>query len=447
VLGLLRGERHRVSAAARTLTELVDPRVGIVRSCVRVAKDWSEPGRPIVHRATLSNFDFRQVPQIERMASGKALTETDSKVGAIVEALERYCALQRRPRALFSGVAGALDHPAILPEELVLYSDRQYGPPGFRYRRPDVEAELTWVLGSLVGSGEPVYVPATLVYMNFVGNGGREFFTRMSTSGLAGGADLPSAVLGGIYELVERDAFMVTWLARLPAARIDFDGSDGIAAEIARHYERVGIETVAFDITTELRIPAVMAVTFDRTQGRPGAAVGLGCDLDPAVALDRAVMEVAQVRTSLVPIFRQEPPPTPIARYEDVCSLSDHAVFAADPANRHEFDFLDAGNTSVRLADLVDHSRGSVEDDLALCRERLEAAGSTAAYVELTMPDLESFPVRIVRAIATGLQPIHFGFGEERLGGRRPFAVPRLLGTVDRDLTEADFNPCPHPLA
>jgi ribosomal protein S12 methylthiotransferase accessory factor len=82
-----------------------------------------------------------------------------------------------------------------------------------------------------------------------------------------------------------------------------------------------------------------------------------------------------------------------------------------------------------------------------VCRERLEAAGSTVAYVDLTMPDLEPFPVRIVRAFATGLQPIHFGFGEERLGGHRPFSVPRLLGAVDRDLTEADLNPCPHPLA
>jgi ribosomal protein S12 methylthiotransferase accessory factor len=166
-----------------------------------------------------------------------------------------------------------------------------------------------------------------------------------------------------------------------------------------------------------------------------------------AAALDRAVMEVVQVRAGLVPHFRQEPPPTPLTRYEDVRSLQDHAAFAANPANLHEFDYLEAGKTRVHLRDLADHSQGSVEDDLRLCRERLEAAGSTVAYVELTMPDLEPFPVRIVRAIATRLQPIHFGFGEERLDGRRLFAVPRLLGRASRNIAEADINRCPHPLA
>jgi ribosomal protein S12 methylthiotransferase accessory factor len=381
------------------------------------------------------------------MASGKGLTDGESERSAIVEALERYCALQRRPGAVVTGRASALPHPAILPQELVLFSDRQYRASGFRYRRPEADAELSWVPASLVGTGEPVYAPASLVYLNFAGHGGREFFVHTNTSGLAGGADLRSAVLAGIYELVERDAYTINWLARLPAPQIDFEGRDGIADEVRRHYERFDIETLAFDITTDLEIPAVMAVAVDRSGAHPAAVVGLGCDLDPVRALDRAMMEIVQVRTGLVPYFRREPAPTPIARYEDVRSLDDHAAFAANPANVHELDFLLDGDARVRLSDLANHSQGSVEDDLMLCRDRLGAAGSTVAFVELTMPDLGAFGVRIVRAIATGLQPIHFGFGEERLGGRRLFAVPRLLGHVDRDLTEADLNPCPHPLA
>ncbi len=179
----------------------------------------------------------------------------------------------------------------------------------------------------------------------------------------------------------------------------------------------------------------------------PAAVVGLGCDLDPGRALDRAVMEIVQVRTGLVPHLRQAQPPAPIERYEDVRSLDDHAAFAANPSNGPEFGFLVAGRKRVRLAEMRSRGGDSVEDKLTFCRERLEAAGSRLAFVELTMPDLEPFPVRIVRTIATGLQPIHFGFGEERLGGTRLFSVPRLLGYVDRDLTEADLNPCPHPLA
>jgi ribosomal protein S12 methylthiotransferase accessory factor len=437
-----------VSSATRLpLTDLVDSDVGILKSCTRLPRDWREPRRPIVHQATLSSFDLRRPMHGERIASGKGMTDRDSERGAIVEALERYCAEQRRPGALVSGPATALDGPAIAPAEFVLYSDRQYESPAFQHRRPAEDDELTWVRGCLLESGNTVYAPASLVYLNFLGAHGRERFTFPNSNGLAGGRDLPSAVLSGIYELVERDAFVITWLARLPAPRIDFSDTNGLAAEVARHYRRFGIELVAFDLTTDLGIPVVMAAAFDRSGALPAVTVGLGCDLDPSTALDRAAMEIVQVRVGSVPRHRQAQPPARIEHYEQVRSIEDHAGLAANPDHLGEFDFLLDGTAARKPADMPRHSGGAVEADLAHCRRQLESAGSTVAFVELTMPDLELFDVRIVRAIATGLQPIHFGYGEERLGGARLYGVPRLLGHVTQDLTENDLNPCPHPLA
>jgi ribosomal protein S12 methylthiotransferase accessory factor len=434
-------------SGTRALTDLVDSRVGIVRSCTRLPKDWREPALPIIYQATLSNFDYRLPVDTERMASGRGLTDRDSERGAIVEALERYCAALQRPGALVFGTASTLEAPSISPEEFVLYSARQYDSAGLRQRRPVADEQLTWVRGNLLESGEPVYAPASLIYMNFAGSDGRERFTSPNSNGLAGGGDLPSAVLAGIYELVERDSFLISWLTRMTVPRIDFSDATGIATEIRRHYARFGIETLAFDLTTDLGIPVVMAVAFDRSGSLPAATVGLGCDLDPASALDRAVMEVVQVRTGLVSLYRGEQPPARLERYEDVRTLHDHATFAASPEHLAEFDFLLADASPRKLATLADRRRGSVEADLTFCRERLEAAGCTVAFVELTQPELEPFAVRIVRAIASGLQPIHFGFGEERLGGLRLYTVPRLLGQAAQDLTEDDLNPCPHPLA
>jgi ribosomal protein S12 methylthiotransferase accessory factor len=47
----------------------------------------------------------------------------------------------------------------------------------------------------------------------------------------------------------------------------------------------------------------------------------------------------------------------------------------------------------------------------------------------------------------TGLQPIHFGWGEERLGGRRLFELPQKLGFAKETLSDMELNPYPHPLA
>ena len=71
---------------------------------------------------------------------------------------------------------------------------------------------------------------------------------------------------------------------------------------------------------------------------------------------------------------------------------------------------------------------------------------SRVAYVNLTTPDVEPYGMYVARALATGLQPIHFGHGEERFGGRRLFDVPSRMGHGSAPRTEEDLNPCPHPL-
>ena len=57
-----------------------------------------------------------------------------------------------------------------------------------------------------------------------------------------------------------------------------------------------------------------------------------------------------------------------------------------------------------------------------------------------------SWLLPVARALATGLQPIHFGHREERLGRRRLFEVPARMGYGSGPRTEDDLNPCPHPL-
>ena len=69
------------------------------------------------------------------------------------------------------------------------------------------------------------------------------------------------------------------------------------------------------------------------------------------------------------------------------------------------------------------------------------------AYADLTMADIVDFGMCVVRAIATGLQPMHFGFGQERLGGRRLYDVPKAMGYATEVRSETDLNLCPHPPA
>jgi ribosomal protein S12 methylthiotransferase accessory factor len=156
---------------------------------------------------------------------------------------------------------------------------------------------------------------------------------------------------------------------------------------------------------------------------------------------------MCQARPAEARRFTDKPPQGRLTKYEDVKTLDDHSAFAALRERRDEFSFLWATGEIRPIQDIVNPSRGDVELDLAYCVSALRALDVRVACVDLTLPDVAPFGIHAVRMLATHLQPVHFGHDTTRLGGRRLFEVPQRLGFADRVMTEADLNPCPHPLA
>lgn len=437
----------RLLAGIGPLADLVSPRTGIIRSLQRVSRGTEEPSVPVVVQSSLSQFDYRRGNDSDRTAAGKGETEREAALGAIGEALERYCSYQHNPQAVFHETTTALGAAAIRPAEFVLYSDRQYASPGFRYPKPDDAAPIAWTTAVELPAKSVAYAPSSLVYLYFDPNSRDGYFCPATSNGLAAGPTLQSAILSGLYELIERDAFLINWMNRLPAPRVDYSTATGIATRIRSHYARFGVEAAVFDITNDIGVPVMMAMALDHSGNGPSVVIGLGCHLDPAVALKKALMEVCQVRPSETLKFATKPPADRLHKYSDVKTLEDHAGFAAIAANLHEFDFLLKNDGHVKLDNLPNGSCGDIETDLHRCVALLRAQGSRVAYVDLTTPDVEPYGMYVARAIATGLQPMHFGHGEERLGGTRLFAVPTRMGFANDVRTAADLNPCPHPLA
>lgn len=430
------------------LLDLVSPRTGIVRDLVQITRSVDEPVPPILYQATLSNFDFKKGKAIERAAAGKGLTHADAIGGALGEAVERYCASHLDPRRLRRVRAAALSSAFIAPEECVLYSQAQYARADFPYPKPGPESEIDWISGRQLPDESEVAVPASLAFLYGAGAQGPDFFCPPTSNGLAAGQGLAAAIQSGLCELVERDAFLITWMNRLGAPEVDLVELGGAARSIHDHYARFGLETRVFDVTTDVPVPAMMAVSVDRSGRSPAAVVGLGCHLDARTAVLKALFEVCQVRPGEARRAEEtRAAGKHLSSYREVLTLEDHSGFFAPLGRLGEFAFLLESGRRRRAADLPNRATGSRESDLNLTVDALTRAGCRVAYVDLTTDDVSGLGVRVVRTLATGLQPIHFGHGEERLGGRRLFEVPRALAYGAAVRTEADLNPCPHPLA
>jgi ribosomal protein S12 methylthiotransferase accessory factor len=423
---------------------LVSPRTGLVTELAPQQRGPEEPVPPHLYTAMLAHFDFRAAPRQERLNAGKGRTEDEAKLSALGEAVERYCAYHLDPTRLSNGAAAP---DAITPADCVLYSDAQYAQDGFQFRPWTQDADITWSRGTDLHSGEAVLLPAALVHLVYPMPRTEDHFTAVTSNGLSAGPTLARAVLGGLYEVIERDALMITWMNRLPATEIDTMASRCHAATIVRHYRRFGVSVRLFKLATDQLPTVIMAVADDSDPARPARLIGMGCDLDPVVACDKAAFELCQARPSEAVRHREKPPAGRLNSYEDVKELDDHPGFHALRENLHEFDFLWPGAAPVALQDLASFASGDGDADVAAVAARLRQTGARAAYADITLPDVASAGYRVVRAIATGLQPIHFGWGQARLGGRRLYDAPMRWGFADRPSTPETLNYCPHPLA
>jgi ribosomal protein S12 methylthiotransferase accessory factor len=428
------------------ILDLVSSRVGVVRDLAHVVRGPAEPEPPIIYQAFLSHFDFKKGKVSDRGAIGKGETAAEAMAGAVGEALERYCASHPDAALMRRASYAALQRAAIAPTEFVLYSDSQYANSRFGWPRWTADRALSGLPGRALPGPDNALVPASFVYMTYAGERPEEFLCPSTSNGLAAGSDLPSAILHGLLELIERDAFLVTWMNRLTPTQVDVSADRGTSGRIVAHYAHFGVDVRVFDISVDLLPYTMMAIAFDSHGAGPAAVVGLGCHLDPAVAVRRALFEVCQVRPAQARRMLDDPPAARLRSYEQVRALEDHASYFAMSEHLPELDFVLKSDRTTPVAALPDKSV-SVARDLDACVGALGEAGSRVFYAELTTPDVRDFGVAVVRVLATGLQPIHFGHGEERLGGRRLYDVPVKLGFAAAPRTAADLNPCPHPLA
>jgi bacteriocin biosynthesis cyclodehydratase domain-containing protein len=427
---------------------LVDERTGIVRRLSPVPRDPTEPHRPFVIRAEIANHRF--LPHDAEpfaVASGKGMTTVAAETSALGEALERYGAAPFAPEWFVRARAESLDLPAIEPPALVLYTDEQYEV--LPYARWRGDAAIAWVRGRRLTDGAAVYVPALGTFMDYETESREEFLFQVSSNGLAAGPTLPAAVLSALYEVLERDAFLVGWLLRLPGTRVEPEAADDPdVAELARAYARRGVELRLVLLATEHPVAVAAAFGVDRTArpDRPAAVVGLGADLDWRRAVRGAALEVGQVRPALRARLRD---PETRRRLDELL---------ADPTRVSELEDHDLLYSDLSQLDHLAHwldsplgERGSpVEGDgdpvaaLETLVAALARAGTDVVFVNLTPPELAELGLAVVRVHAPGLQPIHFGAHEARLGGSR---VWRHGDGAVRPRSADDLNLHPHPLA
>jgi ribosomal protein S12 methylthiotransferase accessory factor len=367
----------RVCAPQVTLAHVrgILPRVGITR--VADVTGLDEIGVPVV-------MVVRPNARSLSVAQGKGLDLVSAQVSGIMESVECFHA-----ERIGSSVRVARYDDIVSTSEIVQL-ERLPRIAG-RIFRP--QTPIPWIEAFDLASRNTKLVPLEMVSADFSipGMPGGGFFP-MSTNGLASGNTISEAIVHGLCEVMERDAFAL-WRASngATAVRVNLAAEpDPLVVALVERIANASCALVVDEITTDVGVPVFLATLSGGGHGSAATespAGGLGCHPDRVLAMLRSITEAAQSRLTRISGARDDLEPhwfRPIRA-------------PAQPTRPNP------PRRGLRGCAGVRHD--VVEDDLAWIEEQLNRAGfMERLVVDLTRQDIM---IPVVRVIVPGLEPPH----------------------------------------
>jgi ribosomal protein S12 methylthiotransferase accessory factor len=439
---------YRVRAATRERDRLVrtyaDPDWGVVKP-----PEIGYRGGLATARARLGLRSGRT----DTSGFGRTRSYRDSESVAILEALERYGGISPGGRRTVVREPFAhLADRALDPRRLGLYPAERYRSPDFPYRPFDPNRVEPWVWGHSFRSGTSVLVPEAIAYYG-MGPG----LAYECSSGCALGGSVEEAIMYALLEVVERDAFLITWHARLPAPRVDLRSApDRTVALLATTIEQeMDCRVTAYDITMEFGIPTiwVMAVTAESGPDAAKAACAAAAHPDPSQAAMRALGELGPMVANIRALWADQAERSRrlAEAPAEATEMNDHVLIYANPQVFDRFAFLVDPPGLRTFGDAFAPDRPPIQhadlrDDLHRLLDRVLSTGLDVAVVDQTTPEHRQGDLSCVKVIIPGALPMTFGHRYRRLDGLpRLLDVPRQLGYRDRPLAPSEVSHHPHP--
>lgn len=282
--------------------------------------------------------------------------------------------------------------------------------------------QINWIRTHSLDQEKEIFVPTQAILWDYnAKEAGEPFILESNVNGTAAWTSREGTIAFGIYELIERDAFLMHWLKKITPTKVDVTGLrdaefESLFALAAKH----GFEIYVLDITSDIMVPTFMVALADKK-----ARVihrGFSANLDPVSAIKKALYEAWGNYFINTNFQEQRGMSSGTASH----ILERYRIWTRPESFEH-FEFLLRGP----LVPL--HGRDENFDELTALKNILDERGLAAYYYAPKNILLEKLGFFAAKVVIPGLIPLYLN--EEN--ARSVYRHPRLAGAVK--------NTFPHP--
>ena len=327
--------------------------------------------------------------QYARTSVGTDYTVARAQIAAIAEGVERFAS--GRLRIDETGAEKDLGEVCLSPDQISPLSMAQRRLLGLASYSSS--AEWTWVAGTTFDGQRRLVAVDNVFYPLSQRQARHAPCWQANSSGVAAFETREGAQLRAILELIERDAFLVTWYARRPVRELRASSLSPFLASRQAAWQAKGYDLQFLDLTLD-SAPVVLAILISSTAA-PCFSAGASAATNIRAAADKAMREA---EASVWTLGKGDC--TPISDPTEIRSPEDHGRYYLDPRRLRDLDWLLSG----KVVDAMDGDIGAV--DAAGLMAQFEAVA-----IDLGVASIPQFAV--VRMVSPRLLPMTFGYGAD----------------------------------
>ncbi|OIJ99069.1 TOMM precursor leader peptide-binding protein [Streptomyces monashensis] len=372
---------------------------------------------------------------LRSQSCGKGMSDLQARASALGEALERYSGVHQGDEARITAAYADLGEGAIAPNDLALYSDRQFAERAAWNERDvhfhrvlmplDTTAPIDWTPVWSLTAQQHRYVPTASLFYGYPVDREHQY-AAADSNGSAAGTSIEDATLQGFMELVERDSVALWWYNRVQRPEVDLGSfAEPYFQTWLSQYRAVGRDAWVLDLTSDFGIPVMAAISRRIDKPTEDILIAFGAHFDARIAVGRALTEMNQFLPAVVHAQADGSgytyPDRAQQHWWQTATLENQPYLCPSPAPRRQ------------ASDYTTHDGCDLLDDLCRAQETVERLGMEMLVIDQTRPDV-GLPV--VKVIVPGMR--HFW---PRFAPGRLYDVPVELGWVNEPTREDELNP------